>query len=762
MGANPYQPVLEAYLERKKAASEPLPGIRGRVNYKGVVIETGIPARQFRFGCELRLLLDASLTDLTVANKNLYEQPHRFLDLERRVPSMTYGDLRANGVIWLRQHPYAESSVKSYMSFLNAYKRFLGRTDDCPTAKDFGINFKRHLRSFIKATARGKTAASSLRLWARIHYELYNAKALPQDFAAALNELVVQTGRSRRDVARAAGIDNPDTVGDWMRGDRLPTDLDLVERVEKELQVPPGTLTAKLDVSNKSRRSVVPKAWWPELWLKSYASYRQSRDKVLALIPLHVLTGPHDALRPMFDEALERVLEGEGEPAYRQMIRKYRPTSYRLAFEKWPGPLQKEFVSLKDYKTAQSGFGNTKRRGRWNEQTAQAAQGQLEGFFGFLCLPADSTDPLHRGVGLVPEDLTMAWLAVQRTVERFLDFRSLRSGAHSGATETFINVFGSMLQPESGWLWLHPELLERLPEPHRRSARAAGGWESSCAEVHRELRGALASLKRNREIKKARDPMVPIAPILNLPEPLSAVNHALNLYRADLEARSRVNKLFSKNQAIGWRDHLLISLLARFPLRAKHWGLLTYKEDGTGILRRHPEDGWQLVIPYKDFKNVRNEAVFPPNAVDHAMTLKFDQFLALQQLIPVLEFYLEHARPILAANGPLLFPKKEGKPLSADDLFHRIQDWTHEYLSQHSSRGRGIKGVHAFGPHAFRDIVATHVIKTTGSLALAANILLDSEETVKRHYARFLPEDRLKLAMDGLAGAFTPPKDSDF
>lgn len=303
MNANPYQPVLEAYLKRKKATGEPLPGIRGRVNYKGVVVETGIPARQFRSDRELRLLLDASLAGLTVANTGLYEQPHHFLDLEGRVPSMTYAQLKENGALLLEQG-YAKATVRTYVSLLNAFQRFLGRTGDDSTIKDFGLNFARHLRSFISETKRGKTATSSLRRWAQIHYELHKAKALPQSFAEALTELVLQTGRCRRDIARAAGIDDPDTVGDWMRGDRLPINLDQVGWVEQELQVLPGTLSTKLDVSNKSRRSVVPKAWWPELWLKSYASYRHSRDKVLALIPLHVLTGPPNELRPFFDEAL--------------------------------------------------------------------------------------------------------------------------------------------------------------------------------------------------------------------------------------------------------------------------------------------------------------------------------------------------------------------------------------------------------------------------------------------------------------------------
>jgi hypothetical protein len=750
-----YRATLKAYLDRKKEAGEPLPGVRGRLNYKGIVVETGIPARQFRPGRELRILLDAAAAEHTIANDSLYDQPHRFLDLERRAPSMTYKQLKAAGVAWLEGQNYAASTVGSYASHLKSYQRFLGRTNDDSTIRDFGVNFERQLRQFIQTTTKGKAVDSALRRWALIHYEVQKAKSLPQSFAAALTELVLQTGRSRRDIAQAAGISNLDTVGDWMRGDKLPTDLADVERVERELQVLPGTLTAKLDVSNKSRRSIVPKGWWPKRWLRSYASFRHSRDKVLALIPLEVLTGPLDELRPVFDEALQRVIEGEGEPDFRLRIREYRKKSYRLLFEKWPEPLQQEFMSLKEYKTAKTGFSNTKRRGRWKERTAQGVQIQLETFFGFLCLPSDETDLRYQGMGMALEDLTLGWLAVRHVVEKFLDFRQHRAGAHSGATESFINIFGSLLQPESGWLWLHPELMTRLPDNHQCCVQAIGGWESYCAKVHAELREALASLKRHREIKKTRDPFFPIAPILNLSEPLSAVNHALNLHRADLEIRSHSYKLFSKNLAANWRDHLIISLLARFPLRAKHWGMLTYNEEGTGNLRRHPTDGWQLVIPYADFKNVSNEAVFPPNAINRSLTLTFNQVPALQQLVPVLEFYLKHARPILAADGPLLFPKKEGGQMAAFDLFARIREWTHEYLSQHSSRGRGIKGVHAFGPHAFRDIVATHIIKTTGSLTLAANILLDSEETVKRHYARFLPEDRLALAMDVLTETFT-------
>lgn len=635
MSTSPYRSVLEGYMERKKVSGEPLPGIRGRVNYKGVAIETGIPARQFRKDCELRLLLDVATTELTVSKRGLYEQPHHFLEVEGRSPSMTYDDLKTGGVAWLQQEGYTKTTVMSYVSHLNVYRRHLGRTGDCSTVKDFGVYFERQSQAFLRTKDKNNAAAASaLRLWAQIHYELHQATASPASFAAALAERVVNSGRQRRDIARAAGIDDPDAVGDWMRGDRKPTDPDQVARVEKVLGLPPGTLSSKLNFSSFHRRSVIPKAWWPELWRKSYASYRHQRDKVLALIPEPLLTGSLGDLRPAFDKALQAVLDGEGELIFRQKVRTFKPRAYRLHFRNWSERLQAEFSALTAYKTAPNSLGNRGRRGKWKESTVISARGQLEAFFGFLLLPVESSDPQFKGMGLEREDLTLAWLAVQEVVIDFLDFRFIRSGAHSGGTETFINKFGAFLQPESGWLWLHPELFERLPEQEREVVEAAGGWRDHCVQVRLELRDALASLKHNGEIKKTRDPMLAIWPILDHPRPLSLIGHALNLHRADLEARGRLDKLFSRNLAVAWRDHLLISLLARFPLRAKHWGLLTYKMDGTGYLQKHSRDGWQLVIPYDDFKNVRNETVFPPNNPTRTMTLKFCQAACLKAAHP--------------------------------------------------------------------------------------------------------------------------------
>ena len=59
----------------------------------------------------------------------------------------------------------------------------------------------------------------------------------------------------------------------------------------------------------------------------------------------------------------------------------------------------------------------------------------------------------------------------------------------------------------------------------------------------------------------------------------------------------------------------------------------------------------------------------------------------------------------------------------------------------------GIKGVMKHGLHAVRHIVASSLLRTTGDIYLAAWAIQDSARTVERHYARFIPRDKVRLAV---------------
>jgi len=47
-----------------------------------------------------------------------------------------------------------------------------------------------------------------------------------------------------------------------------------------------------------------------------------------------------------------------------------------------------------------------------------------------------------------------------------------------------------------------------------------------------------------------------------------------------------------------------------------------------------------------------------------------------------------------------------------------------------------------------RDVIATHVLKKTGSYELAGFAIQDTTETPMKHYARFLPREKAARAAE--------------
>jgi len=61
--------------------------------------------------------------------------------------------------------------------------------------------------------------------------------------------------------------------------------------------------------------------------------------------------------------------------------------------------------------------------------------------------------------------------------------------------------------------------------------------------------------------------------------------------------------------------------------------------------------------------------------------------------------------------------------------------------------GRGaIADLLPHGPHSVRDVLATHVLKATGSYEQASYAIQDTPKMVAEHYGRFLPQDKAALA----------------
>lgn len=128
-----------------------------------------------------------------------------------------------------------------------------------------------------------------------------------------------------------------------------------------------------------------------------------------------------------------------------------------------------------------------------------------------------------------------------------------------------------------------------------------------------------------------------------------------------------------------------------------------------------------------------------------------------------IETYVTMHRPALlgrAADPGTFFVKttKSRSEAAAYDqnTFYEAWRWiTQRYGIYNPYTGRGaIPGLLPHGPHSVRDVLATHVLKQTGSYEQASYAIQDTPETVAQHYGRFLPQDKAAIAAQVLNRAW--------
>lgn len=167
-----------------------------------------------------------------------------------------------------------------------------------------------------------------------------------------------------------------------------------------------------------------------------------------------------------------------------------------------------------------------------------------------------------------------------------------------------------------------------------------------------------------------------------------------------------------------------------------------------GELRWSERDcGWEVLIPASAFKNA-NSSFFGSKP--------FRLILPdLGGLYDHIDTYLNQHRAILlnGATDPGTFFVKSAKVSSRDAAYNITafyEAWrltTQRYGIYNPYTGRGaIAGLLPHGPHNVRDVLATHILKQTGSYEQASYAVQDTPETVQKHYGRFLPQDKAALA----------------
>jgi hypothetical protein len=164
---------------------------------------------------------------------------------------------------------------------------------------------------------------------------------------------------------------------------------------------------------------------------------------------------------------------------------------------------------------------------------------------------------------------------------------------------------------------------------------------------------------------------------------------------------------------------------------------------------------WEVFVPAVAFKNGHSSFF---NGRPFRLVLP-----DIAGLYAEIEAYVETHRPRLVGRAPdpgvffVKTTKSSSEQLAYDqNTFYEAWRWIiQRYGIFNPYTGRGaIPGLLPHGPHSVRDILATHILKQTGSYEQASYAIQDTPETVAQHYGRFLPQDKAAIAAQVLNRAW--------
>lgn len=529
---------------------------------------------------------------------------------------------------------------------------------------------------------------------------------------------------------------------------RCVLDYDRHCAVNLQQATPFRAAIAELLGSCASQRSLAKASNIPLSTLKRWASGCEPNRRSLQHVPhLERIAGlAAGALSDLL--ATRPKLDAVKAPAaidYRQRLRVQQRLHYAL---KNPSErLRREWADYVKYKVSQldndAGVPlERSRRGRWSSSassnvkqtasnwacfyrgryvpTAGLSWTHVSQFLGWLILGQG-----HGGQGMpLEEAASLANFANRALLHEYVEWRQERAGGvfHSGI-KGFVMLASSLCHPRTGYL---TQSWARFASST--SAPTEAEWLARCDVTFKSLKFLRDRLKDDSG--KSRDSFQPIKDVLALPNPLDAI--------ADMVMRMNANRHTSggKQEAIDARDILMVKLLASNPVRDKNFRLMTYREDGTGNLRRDATGAWSLHVPSRELKNFQSSV----GEQDYDMPIR-------PEVWPDIERYIHDYRPMLLKEpSDVVFISVSGRPFSICGLRRRFEQLTRLYL-------QGCPGV---GPHAMRHIVATSLLKANpNDWASAAWALHDREETVRKHYAHLKSRDVERWfgkAMDGPFG----------
>ncbi len=555
------------------------------------------------------------------------------------------------------------------------------------------------------------------------------------------------------------------TIQTWATGVKAPgtiESLSVLSKIERRYRLPDGYFQAKLD--RTGRATARP----------AIAALTASERRKLAWhLPVDFSKRPKRDREEILAWVRSVIIEGATE--YRRFQREATQQRFSLRFSDSasvdagaidgnmtgcrdaPPHLQNEVHSLISFKTSTLAPSGLLRQGMWGEETASQKLEHLGLMFGALCSPPDGD---VRGFGVPADRLCLAMLLFPSVWDWYLHWREERRGFYTSWEVNMLDFALSLAREKTGWMRQHPDFADALqPVDDLISSdevnEARRDWDTFCD------RFTIYALNRKKDVQRVakvhRDPFEPILPILEAESPVGEYRKITEEILARLPSARR----HPKAAAEAVRAFLMLRFGLHLGLRQKNLRQLRFCVRGgqhssekqleklkCGELRWNDlSGGWEVFIPAVAFKNASSSFF---GRKPYRLLLP-----DLGRLYEFIDLYLRRDRQILlgGADDPKTFFVKSAKLTTKDAAYSQVgfyDAWRlaiQRYGIFNPYTGQGaIKGLLPHGPHNVRDVLATHVLKKTGSYEQAGYAIQDSPEIVAKHYGRFFPHDKSALA----------------
>lgn len=758
-----YQYKIDTYLNALKREGRQIPENMersGKPDLARVSSESGVPVGTLRRASQARLRLREGIAEIGL--KIYVNDPTR--------NSPTFGQLleagRALRAEELVDRPNQKQQLYNTESALRRLMRFAGRGLQDPVGAALADDFEETVRKIteqINSSGSRRKFSVEIRRWPNYYRQVLGAFDLPSDFREAFEAAIERAGINTARLSELADV-RVGNIVEWVAGRKYPSRSSFlgIERIECVLSLPPKTLISRI----KHRQSL-------RFQLSDYPEYVKVDGEEIAFRNDRSLLAYVRPLLP--DDFNQRKTEEREEivswiianllGATSEWSRANRILSKaRYAMNSFPAVVEQEVREVSVFKQSKIPPPGMKRGQSWSANSVQIYRNDFGRIFGALALPRDADDPLLRGLGLDPECFTLAMFTCPNILHWWVEWKGRRRQGYTGQEKytgyesVLVFMVGGLFQKKVGWLRQRPDLAGHLrPVPGFIDddfiERANREWDAVCDEAYACYMNLGERIADAAE--QVRDPFEPILPILESVKPISALRLFCQNIIDDMPDPSTA----PDQAARAMRNYSIARILSATGLRSKNLRELTYSSDNTGKLRKEG-DKWVIEISHHEFKN-RHSSFFG----SRKKKANYRKILPdADRLYERIEEYVRVHRLVLlgSTESDVFFVASASRPMFSTTKFHRCyRHLTARYLAHNPFRQIGIPGVRPHGPHAVRDIIATHVIKATGSYELAAYSIADSVRTIREHYARFMPEDKIHLTDEIINASWATESDED-